>query len=475
MPLSTLEAVVVSELWVPAAPRLRVAPAVNTNDAADVVDLMAAYGTDLDPWQVDVLEGGLGVLKDGSWAAHTVGVNVSRQNGKSRILLARAMAGALLFGEQTIIVSAHEQRTSRLLFDALMGYFDNYDDLRRRVLSKSAQIGREELKLRGGARLLFLSRTRSTMRGFSIDCLLLDEAQLLQDQQWEAARPAMSARRGAVTWMAGTAPQQTTDAEVFGRLRASAIAGDNTDLAWTEYGADEGADLDDREQWRKANPGRVTVEAMEAERREMSPGGFARERLNIWPTDRTEQVIDGVWWAQLAGTVPAGVAPAALAVDMSPTRDAVAVAGAWKLERGWHVEVLLVGDPFVAAQFVVERAGRRIPVVVDGASAARSLEPTLAGQRVRVRVTTAAEMAVACGGFLDDVNAARLSHGGDGPLEAALLAAVEGARRRALGDGGAFGWDRRDGAVFLSPLVAVTLARFGAATGRPRTGKAMFA
>jgi hypothetical protein len=33
-------------------------------------------------------------------------------------------------------------------------------------------------------------------------------------------------------------------------------------------------------------------------------------------------------------------------------------------------------------------------------------------------------------------------------------------------------WDRRDGSVFVAPLVAATLARFGAMTaGRPRTNR----
>lgn len=458
-----------------AVPRLRVAPAYDTNDYEDVCDLSEAYGRPLDPWQRDFMHDACGVRADGSWSASTAALNAPRQSGKSYCIVARALAGVLLFGEKLVVVSAHEQRTSRLLFDELEGLFLNFDDLRRRVASKSQQIGREEIRLRQGGRLIFPSRTRNNLRGFSIDCLLLDEAQLVTDQQWESAKPAMAARPNSVAWMFGTAPQFTTDAEVFGRVRAAAWSGESTDLAWTEFGADEGASLDDQGQWRKANPGRVTVETMAQERRELSPRGFATERLCVWPTESTEQVIDAVWWAQLAGTRPAGP-PAALAVDMTPARDAVVVAGAWKLATGgFHAEVMQVEkDPFVVAQWVVAAAGRRIPVVVDGASPARALEPSLAAQRVSVRVTSAAEMAVACGGFLDDVNGSRLSHGGEGPLGSVLAAAVDGARRRAIGDGGAFAWDRRDGSVFLSPLVAVTLARFGASTGRVRTGRATF-
>lgn len=463
-----------SDTRVRPVPRLRVAPPCHTNDVQDVVDLMAAYGTTLDPWQVDALEAGLGVRADGEWSAHTYGCNVARQNGKSVILVARVLAGALLFGEKTIVVSAHEQRTCRLLFQELLGYF-KLPELKRRVEAVVSALGREEIRLKDGTRILFPSRTRSNLRGFSIDLLLCDEAQLLRDEVWEAARPALAARAGASVWMFGTAPQQSADAEVFGRLRDQAHDGGDGDSAWVEYGADEGCSLDDREQWRKANPGRVTAEAIEAERREMSPGGFARERLNIWPTERTEQVIDSEWWAHIAGDRPAGP-PAAFAVDMTPARDAVVVAGAWRRDTGgFYVEVLLVDkDPFAAANYLVEAvrsAGRRTPVVVDGASPARSLEPMLSGQRVMVRVTSAAEMAVACGAFLDDVKGSRVSHGGGD----ALAAAVEGARRRTIGEGGAFAWDRRDGGVFLSPLVAVTLARFGASTGKVRTGRATFA
>lgn len=452
-------------------PRLRVAPAYDTNDFEDVCDLSATYGRQLDPWQRDFMHDACGVLADGSWSAPTACLNAPRQSGKSFCIVARALAGVLLFGERLVIVSAHEQRTSRLMFDDLEGLFANYDDLRRRVASKSAQIGREEIRLRNGARLLFLSRTRNTLRGFSVDCLLLDEAQLLSDAQWEAAKPSMSARPNSVAWMFGTAPQLTTDAEVFGRLRAAAHSGETTDLAWTEFGADDGAGLDDRDQWRKANPGRISVEAIAVERREMSPGGFARERLNVWPTEATERVIDSAWWAQLAGGGPAaGVAPAALAVDAGPDR-ATAVAGAWPMDGRIHVEVLLVDrDPLAAASFVTQRAGRRIPVIVDGASSARAVEPLLTAARAKVRVTTAAEMAVAAGGFLDAVNAGLVSHSGNSEL----AAAVEGARRRAIGDAGQFAWDRRDGSVFLSPLVAATLARWGASTERPRTGRAAF-
>ena len=214
---------------------------------------------------------------------------------------------------------------------------------------------------------------------------------------------------------------------------------------------------------------------MEAERAELSDGGFARERLNIWPTDRVEQVIGPAIWAGLAAEGPAdGTPPSALAVDASPDR-MLSIAGCWLLEDDRsHVELCAsdyVNDPLQGLQWLVERAGRRIPVVIDGASAAASLIPALHAQKVKTVVTGARDMGRACGGFLDDVLAGRLSHAN----QAQLNAAVDGARRRKIGDAGAFGWDRRDRSVLVAPLVAATLARFGAVTaGRRKTGTSCF-
>jgi len=45
--------------------------------------------------------------------------------------------------------------------------------------------------------------------------------------------------------------------------------------------------------------------------------------------------------------------------------------------------------------------------------------------------------------------------------------ARDAARKRAIGKAGGWGYDRTDPAVEIHPLVAVTLARFGASKKRP--------
>jgi hypothetical protein len=187
-------------------------------------------------------------------------------------------------------------------------------------------------------------------------------------------------------------PQLTTDAEVFGRLRAAAHAGTAKRLAWVEYGAAPGCDVDDRSEWLAANPGRVELAAMEAERRELSPGGFARERLNHWPVDRVEVVIDPDLWADsVAAGPPDGTPPTAIAVDANAARE-MAIAAAWVLDGGRvHVELVAADrcDPIDALAWVSERAGKRVPVIIDGASPAATLIPALAMPKVKTVLTSA--------------------------------------------------------------------------------------
>ena len=92
----------------------------------------------------------------------------------------------------------------------------------------------------------------------------------------------------------------------------------------------------------------------------------------------------------------------------------------------------------------------RTPLGVDGASPAASMIPPCTPE-VQGDYDDGRRYGRACGGFLDDVLAGRLTHAEQPQLDAA----VEGARRRPIGQAGAFGWDRRDGTVFVAPLVAV--------------------
>ena len=77
-------------------------------------------------------------------------------------------------------------------------------------------------------------------------------------------------------------------------------------------------------------------------------------------------------------------------------------------------------------------------------------------------------MARGCGLVVSDVEAGRLTHAD----QEALNDAREGARKRAIGTAGGWGYDRKDPAVNIAPLVAVTLARVAATINEKPTSSA---
>lgn len=445
-------------------PRVRHAPRVRSNDWEDVSDLAKAYGLVLDEWQENVLEASMGVRADGQWATPTVGVSVPRQNGKGALIEARELAGLLLFGEKTIIHSAHEQKTARVGFERVLSYFENYDDLRKKVRSTMSALGREHIKLKTGAELHFPARSKGAIRGFSIDCLILDEGQILGDPAWEAIKPTISARPNVQTWVLGTPPTPLDDGSVFTRMRDRGLEGKDHRLCWCEWSAPSSASLDDRNAWATANPAlglRISEEAIADERNELSDAGFARERLGVWSSEQQLAVIPGEAWADRAVTaedVPSADV-AAYGLDMS--HDRVVSIGVCVPGDVAHVEVAAldrVTDTLGAVEWLIERAAKKVPVVVDGQSPAASMVPALKKAGVDVIVTSAADMAKACGGLYDAVMESRLTHFNQAPLNAALL----GARKRPIGAAGGWGWDRKDYTINLAPLVSITLAHFGA-------------
>ena len=163
----------------PAPPRVRVAPSARANSWEDVADLATSVGFGLDEWQEQVLEAAMGERADGRWASKFVGLSVPRQNGKSQLIVARALAGVLLFGEKMIIISAHETDTARQVWKRLLDVIEANPSLEKRVTGRMDAINREFLSFGKGEdrqEIRLKARRKSGSRGFSADCLLLDEA-----------------------------------------------------------------------------------------------------------------------------------------------------------------------------------------------------------------------------------------------------------------------------------------------------------
>lgn len=416
----------------------------------------------LDEWQDTALEAAMGERAGGKWASKYVGLSVPRQNGKSQLIVARALAGVLLFGEKTIIISAHETDTAREVWKRLIDVIEDNPTLEARVTGRMDAINREFVSFGRGKdkqTIKLKARRVSGARGFSCDCLLLDEAQILGKRAWGSINPTVSARPNPQIWLFGTPPTPEDDAHAFARVRASSLK-HSARHTWLEWSAAPGDDFSDPETWAKANPSfgvRISQEACEDDRAAMDDDQFALERLGIWNFEEADHEPALPGWADLvaAGQI---VGPVAFGVDVSPDRRhaAVAVAGV-TAEGRMQVEIVASGVgltwvPGVLTELVL--ANDPVALVIDRASAAAAFETTLQAEGIEPTMTSTAELGQACGGFYDDTESGLLAHLDD----PALNAAVAAADTRKLGD--AWAWNRR-GKAQITPLVAATLARYG--------------
>jgi hypothetical protein len=417
-----------------APPRVRVAPPpTRANSWEDVADLSARAGVILDPWQEMILQDAMGERVDQTWSAKRVGISVPRQNGKSQLLVSRALAGALLFGELKIVISAHQQDTARESFGKLMEIVeaDANGWIRERIKPGGIMqaLNREAIRFTNGATIQFKARSGAGSRGFSSDCLMLDEAQILSQRAWVSINSTMSAMPNPQIWLLGTPPTPEDDGAVFGSIRAAAKAGKSNTTAWLEWAADPNADPAlDETRW-SANPAwttRINHEVVQGEFETYPADRFALDRLGIWLEDLNRQVSIFPTWPQLVGE-PETPTSFAIAADIDQTR--FVLAGA----HGEFVDLVTPAaftSPQVAAAqralFVAEvaRIADRNPVGIQEKGPAWTLAPDLEAAGVVVQPVTMDGFVQACADFEAAVLAGTLRHLGQAELDTAVRSAA---------------------------------------------------
>lgn len=431
----------------------------------DCVELAAAYGVPLDDWQVDIVRG---ILREsaGTWSASQAGVVVARQSGKGQILLALELFGLFELGEQ-ILHTAHAVKTSSDAFRRLWEVIQSDQDLAGRVRRHSQMIGAEYVELDTGARIAFTTRSASAGRGLSIDRLIVDEAEDLPAAEVGALQPTVYSRPHAQSLFFGTAPGPMHDSEAFATMRQTAHDGLNSRLAWWEWCAEWGDDIDDQAVWIRTNPavatGRVPLQAIVDDRAVLPPDTFRAERLSMWvPRGAGDRVFDAAVWEALLYPASVPVTDVAIGVDAAPSRDSATVCLAGRRADGrLHVEWYTTAPGVTwLPGWVAAHLGPRVrAVVVDERGALAELD--WAGARVRPTLIGHREVAIAAGQFVDAVADGALAHRGQVELSRGVLSA----KQRPMLGGQAFGWDRK--APGSSALIAVSLALWGVDCVRP--------
>ncbi|PJM72346.1 terminase [Bifidobacterium primatium] len=429
-----------------------------------------AAGIHYDLWQQGLLYLLLARRADGKYACGEGGTVVSscRQIGKTFTVGTAMFMLAILHPGLKVIWTAHHTRTSDETFA------DMCDLARNKLLSRYVERirranGQQEITFRGGGRIMFGARENGFGRGLhSVDVEIFDEAQILTVRALDNMLPVVNTSPDPLVVFLGNPPKPGDPSEVFEGKRAAALAGTDG-MVYVELAADRDADIDDREQWAKANPSypkRTSETAILRMRNLMTDDSFRREALGVWDAVSSHAAIDPKRWADTAVDEPDRDGLVGYALDMPPDRSSLAIGGAIRHGDGtMHVELrefraTQSAGTMWAVDYITEHWPRTASVAIDAQSPAAALLPDLRSRGVRVTVTNAQDMGRACGMFQDMLRDRKLTHLPDS-RQPALAMAVANATTRNIGTGGAIGWNRTGGDIDISPLVAITLAMFG--------------
>lgn len=430
------------------------------------------------PWQdysmVEMLRGGTRGTK---WAAPSAAMVVTRQQGKSWFLIGRMLFGLFMLPwERTIIFTAHLFSTAKEIFRETQNIINANSELKARVKSVTTGAGMEGIELKDGSRIRFLARSRGSARGWQADLVICDEAYDLTVDEVASLRPTLTQSKNPQFIYASSAGMEASD--VLRDVRNKGIAGAPR-LAYLEWSAPDDAENDSVEAIRQANPSlgysNQTLESVLDDLDNMEEERYRRERLGIWADLGGGNAIPATAWAECYDPEwPSSMEleRIALGVDVPPDRSSgtIAVSGFRKDTGELVVELFRQEEgidwiaPALAELF---EARGRIPVLIDGMSAASALETDMKKVRVRPKYLNGKVYAQACGQFYDAVVNNRLAHRGQRDLNRAVAVAEQASKGSSL-----WVWKRPDTTHNISPLCAATLATRGALQQRDKTKKA---
>lgn len=473
-------------------PRYVLTPASVSSAAQDCIDIYEVAGGKLDDWQEGCLRNGCLLRADLNWASFENCVVVPRQNGKGAVIEALILASLFVWGNAKTVYAAHRLDTAQSTFSRVRALIETTPELARRC--KQINDSDYSIELLTGGIVEFKTRTASGGRGLTGDLVILDEGLELNIDQITALVPILAAKPFAQLWYFSTAPK-FSDQHIC-LVRARALESD-ADLSWVDWGVERGADINDPEVQKKANPAygiRITPERLVQLRKILGEEGFATECMGIFPEMSAGSVLSPSAWKGMKD-VESKRAPdsdVVMGLDMTPLREFGGIGMHGFREDG--LEHLQIVDYAPGIDWMVTRAGLLHEAldpalwVIDGRNGVKALLPELEKVGIKVLGPAATRALLgkltdedakkpvpeiprgsllvlpadaagdAVGQFIDAFrrNPTVFRHKDQEPLNLAVPNA-----QPKVGDAGQIMWTRKLSEVDIGPVVLATNTRYG--------------
>ena len=296
------------------------------------------------PWERVAYEYITALGPDDRWMWPEQAAIVSRQNGKS-LLLVPLIVKRLREGRR-IMHTAQNRNLPRIVFEMVADVMQTHylGELSARPRFTN---GQEEIRTRNGGFYRIVAPTRGGARGLSCDDVIVDELREMNDTDFiSAAEPALAASGNPQVIYVSNAG--TDDSIVLNSLRDRAH--DDPKLAYLEWSAAPEREPHDRAGWLEANPsvGHLPGLWSYLERKHESyrlagmMGIFETEHLCRWVHTILPAIIKGETWEELRGEVSPPRRPA-LGVSLDPNGQRASAVLAWQQDDG-RVAVRLIAD-----------------------------------------------------------------------------------------------------------------------------------
>lgn len=266
---------------------------------AEAVAIYNRSGRSAQPWQELMLEDIMAVNDDGLWVHMKYGWSIPRRNGKSEILIMRAMYG--VSHDERVLYTAHRTTTSHNAWEKVIERLSKAGYVEGQDFKTTKQFGLERIEwLTGEGVINFRTRSSKGGLGEGYDLLIIDEAQEYTSDQESALKYVVTDSKNPQTLMCGTPPTVVSSGTVFLSYRKEVLCGNKEDCGWAEWSVPSLTDAHDPELWYETNPSLGYILSERTIRSELGDDQVDDniQRLGLWLRYNQKSAITKEEWLE---------------------------------------------------------------------------------------------------------------------------------------------------------------------------------